>query len=97
MNWDAFNLVYVVTVLLAGLLVWLICERLRDRQLAAALIGMLAVFAGEQIYYGLGRATSAALYEGLSWYWPGVLIFKAGYCVALSRMVWVLLSHKERI
>jgi hypothetical protein len=90
-----FLIVYGVIVIFAGLAAWLVLRFLKDRPLAWAMVSVKMTIAVEQIYYGVGRFWPKA-YAELSWYWPGVMFFKAMYCFSLGAVVWYLVTHRER-
>lgn len=96
MRWDTFLVVYVVIGALALMASWLCLRMLKDRQLAWAMVSVKGVLVGEQAYYGIGRLWPET-YATLSWYWPGVMSLKLGYCVALAAVVWTLVTHDERM
>lgn len=49
------------------------------------LIALILGLAVENLYYGVGRFVPDH-YDDLSWWWPGVLGFKAVYILALATL-----------
>lgn len=56
------------------------------KHLVDAVLVLNATLVGENVYYGAARMTDN--YDALTWFWPMVFLFKAGFAVGGVMMLW---------
>lgn len=81
-------LIYAIIVLLGGMALWqylALGRRALPLDARPSIVALVATLTAENIYYGAGRLLPD-IYLGLADWWPGVLVFKGCYIIALASL-----------